>query len=174
MAGELKPGTRLPQQKLARELGVNQGAVRESLFELRYAGLVEITDGLGAFVLNLDEERLIEALHIREALEGMAARICCETLNRRQLDELRELAAEVDHLGATGRIEEMCPRDEQFHSRIVELTEMPMLERLADSYRTLARIARMWPEGHILEPEHQNLLVPIQHNDPDEAERAMR
>ena len=40
LSGESKPGERLSQQSLARELGVAQGTVRESLLELQFMGVV--------------------------------------------------------------------------------------------------------------------------------------
>ena len=58
LSGESKPGERLTQQSLARELGVGQGLIRESLFELQWLGLVESIDGLGMFVDKLDVARI--------------------------------------------------------------------------------------------------------------------
>ena len=52
LSGENKPGERLSQQSLARELGVAQGTVREALLELQWLGLVESVDHLGVFVEN--------------------------------------------------------------------------------------------------------------------------
>jgi len=61
LSGESKPGERLSQQSLAKELGVAQGAVRESLLELQWLGLVESVDHLGVFVGDLDASRISEA-----------------------------------------------------------------------------------------------------------------
>src|ERR1700748_2174268 len=75
LSGESKPGERLSQQNLARELGVAQGTVRESLLELQWLGLVESVDHLGVFVDNLDAARICEAYMVREIMEGLAARL---------------------------------------------------------------------------------------------------
>src|SRR5690348_3836340 len=77
LSGESKAGERLSQQSLARELGVAQGTVRESLIELQWLGLVDSVDHLGVFVGNLDIARICEAYAVREVLEGLAARLCC-------------------------------------------------------------------------------------------------
>src|SRR6202035_2994562 len=77
LSGESKPGERLSQQSLARELGVAQGTVRESLLELQWLGLVESIDHLGVFVDNLDASRICEAYLVREVMEGLAARLAC-------------------------------------------------------------------------------------------------
>src|SRR3954466_6294206 len=73
LSGELKPGTRLTQQHLAKRFGVAQSVVRESLLELQASGLVRSVDNLGIFVSDLDTHSLIHAYFIREVLEGLAA-----------------------------------------------------------------------------------------------------
>src|SRR3954451_6879240 len=78
LSGELKPGTRLTQQQLAKRFGVAQSVIRESLLELQFTGLVESIDNLGIFVSELDTEKLLQAYEVREMLEGLAARSCCE------------------------------------------------------------------------------------------------
>ena len=41
LTGELKPGDRIVESRLAQELGVSQALVREELRELEFSGLVE-------------------------------------------------------------------------------------------------------------------------------------
>src|SRR3954468_20847993 len=78
LSGELRPGTRLTQQQLAKRFGVAQSVIRESLLELQFSGLVESVDNLGIFVSDLDTDMLLQAYEVREMLEGVAARRCCE------------------------------------------------------------------------------------------------
>src|SRR5690349_9656233 len=92
LTGQLAPGTKLRQHELARDLGAAVPVIREALLELRSLGLVEIVDNHGAFVSKLTAQRLIESFDIREALEGIAARRCCERITRLQVRELEELA----------------------------------------------------------------------------------
>src|SRR3954462_15330380 len=78
LTGELKPGSRLTQQHLAKKFGVAQSVVRESLLELQASGLVRSVDNLGIFVSDLDTNTLIHAYRVREMIEGLAARLSCE------------------------------------------------------------------------------------------------
>src|SRR5881394_506931 len=90
LTGELKPGTRLTQQHLAKRFGVAQSVVRESLLELQATGLVRSVDNLGIFVSDLDENRLLSAYEVREVLEGLAARCCCERASRADVRDMYE------------------------------------------------------------------------------------
>src|ERR1700759_5280733 len=82
LSGESKPGERLSQQNLARELGVAQGTVRESLLELQWLGLVESIDHLGVFVDKIYAERICQSYLVREVLERLAARLACTHASR--------------------------------------------------------------------------------------------
>lgn len=173
-SGERAPGERLVQLELAGELGVSQGVVREALIRLQAAGLVDITPGLGAVVTRIDAASVLDACRVREMLEGMAARLCCESISRQDLAALRRLAAGVDAAGEKGEIEQMARLDQQFHQRIVALAGNPLLTRLANAYRTLAKAIRTHQEGEMVSDRHVELLQPIERNEPDAAEWAMR
>src|SRR6202035_829355 len=95
LSGESKPGERLSQQSLARELGVAQGTVRESLLELQFLGLVESVDHLGVFVEKLDAARICEAYLVREVMEGLAARLACRTASRSDISELKNIVERI-------------------------------------------------------------------------------
>src|SRR4051794_17442878 len=90
LSREPRPGTRLTQQQLARRFGVAQSVIRESLLELQFSGLVQSVDNLGIFVSDLDTDMLLQAYEVREMLEGVAARRCCETASRSDIKQLTE------------------------------------------------------------------------------------
>jgi DNA-binding GntR family transcriptional regulator len=173
LSGETKPGERLSQQSLARELGVAQGTVRESLLELQWLGLVESIDRLGVFVDKLDVSRISEAYQLREVLEGLAARLACRNVGRADLAELRKMADEIfrlaqdDHAGT-------ATLDRRFHLRITELTRNNTLVRLSQTYRALGMTVRAFREPAVIHAEHLRIVEAIEHNFPEEAERRAR
>src|SRR5262245_18461541 len=93
--GKLPPGSKLLQRHLADEFGVSVSVVREALFELKSLGLVNVVPNFGAVVGNLNAKTLVDALQVREMLEGLAARLCCERASRSDVRELRALADEL-------------------------------------------------------------------------------
>src|SRR5215207_8319766 len=98
LSGELKPGTRLTQQHLAKKFGVAQSVVRESLLELQSSGLVRSVDNLGIFVSDLDTSSLIHAYHVREMLEGLAARLSCDRASRADVKAMYEMVDRIHEL----------------------------------------------------------------------------
>jgi DNA-binding GntR family transcriptional regulator len=174
LSGESKPGERLSQQNLARELGVAQGAVRESLLELQWLGLVESVDHLGVFVGDLDVSRICEAYQVREFLEGLAARLACNHAGRADIAELRAMADDIFKLAHENKAEEMGSLDRKLHFHIIELSRNGILLRLTETYRVLGMTVRASREPQIIHEEHLSIIEAIEHNSADEAERTAR
>jgi len=173
LSGESKPGERLSQQSLARELGVAQGTVRESLLELQWLGLVETVDHMGVFVDKIDAERISQSYHVREMLEGLAARLACENASRSDITELRKMADEIFRL-AQNKKNETGTLDREFHIHITELSRNATLIRLSQTYRILGMTVRAFRKPDVIHAEHLRIVEAIEHNFGDEAERQAR
>ena len=174
LSGELRPGTRLTQQQLAKRFGVAQSVIRESLLELQFSGLVESVDNLGIFVSDLDTDMLLQAYEVREMLEGMAARLCCETASRNDIKHLTDQAERIYELGMADKQVERGALDRDFHHRIITISGTVILSRLTEAYHVLGMIvqtSRSHPEIHA---EHLGIVKAIEENRPDDAERLAR
>lgn len=174
LSGESKAGERLTQQSLAKELGVAQGTVRESLFELEWLGLVESVERLGVFVGNLDAARICEAYYVREVLEGLGARLACAHAGRADVATLRTMADNILQLAQQGKEDEMGALDRNLHLQIIELSRNNILVRLAETYRVLGMTVRASRDAETIHQEHIRIVEAIEHNFPDEAERLAR
>ena len=174
LSGKLRPGAKLVQLRLAEQLDVSQGLVREALLELQASGLVETVDNRGMFVAKLNVDKLLEAVEVRAALEGLAARRCCETASRSQLRELTDLAERCYSLGEEGKPKQMASLDKEFHLRLLHLSGNSMLIRLAEQYRVLGKILRSGRDPKPVREEHLAVVRAIGKGDADRAERLMR
>jgi DNA-binding GntR family transcriptional regulator len=81
-SGELQPGERLVETRIAQELGTSQAPVREALRDLQLLRLVESEPFRGSRVRVFDEEELIEVYPVRASLEELAAKLAAEKLRR--------------------------------------------------------------------------------------------
>ena len=174
LSGELRPGTRLTQQQLAKRFGVAQSVVRESLLELQFSGLVESVDNLGIFVSDLDTDMLLQAYEVREVLEGMAARLCCERASRTDVKQLAEQAERIYQLGMDEKVVERGALVRDFHHRIILISRNVILARLTEAYHVLGMIvhtSRTHPE---IRDEHLGIVKAIEENRPDDAEHLAR
>jgi len=174
LTGQLKPGMRLRQQNLAKKFGVAQSVVRESLLELQASGLVRCVDNLGIFVSNLDVNTLIHAYHIREVVEGLAARLSCERASRADIRELHELADKIHAMAVAGRLDERGVLDHQFHNRTIVLAANPLLQCLTGCYQMLNIVVQAFSSHDLILQQHHGIAEAIEKGDADEAERRAR
>lgn len=72
VSGELEPGERLVETRIAQELGTSQAPVREALRDLELLRLVESEPFRGSRVRVFDEEEMIEVYPVRASLEELA------------------------------------------------------------------------------------------------------
>ena len=175
--GNYAPGSRLVQQQLAEEFRVSQTVVREALFELASVGLISLDDHKGAYVTELSKEMLFQAYDVREMLEGLAVRQCCEHASRANIKELAALAEQIDRLGQEKRLSEMAQLDRTFHQYLISFSANEVLQRLTKVITVLSKA--LWigedadeiPRHHL---DHMAVVTAIAENNPDEAERLIR
>lgn len=132
LSGEIAPGTRLIELKLASEFQTSQGPVREALCELEGMELVTTVPYRGTRVREVTVKDVREAYQVRAYLEELSGRLAAPLLP----DKLQpfEKAAKAA-LGAAKRndIQGYTRHDIQFHRLIVAASENRILLRTWDS-----------------------------------------
>ena len=88
MQGDLKPGERLMEIKLANRLGVSRTPIREAIRMLELEGLVVMIPRKGAQVAEITEKDLKDVLEVRMGLEELAVKFACQRITEEQLDNL--------------------------------------------------------------------------------------
>ncbi len=170
--GANPPGQRLVQEHLARQFSVSRGIVREALMELQAGGWVQTTDNCGSKVTPLDPDRIEEAYELRELMEGLASRRCCERITLAQLRELHEMTDAMDRHFHAGEWREGGQLDRKFHLRLVEIAASQMLSQLAAGFLAVTKFVTAEIKD-LNEPARNNrkLLEVIASGDSAAAER---
>ena len=78
--GELKPGERLMEIKLANRLGVSRTPVREAIRMLELEGLVVMEPRKGAHVAKITEKDLNDVLEVRMGLEELVVQFASKRI----------------------------------------------------------------------------------------------
>jgi DNA-binding GntR family transcriptional regulator len=126
--GELKPGTRVPQDDIARVLGVSRIPVREALIALEREGWVTIELNRGAFVNALDARALLDHYELYGMIYGFAAR---RALDRSPTPELiGHLEQVVKRLGEVDDPDEFLQLTVSYYRAIVDAARSPRLKPL--------------------------------------------
>ena len=90
--GELRPGDRVPQDRIATDLGMSKIPLREALVALGREGWVTLEPNRGVFVNAVDEEVVRDQFQLFALLFGFAARRCIEHDDPALLEELTRMS----------------------------------------------------------------------------------
>lgn len=124
--GELPPGQRVREVELAAKLGVSRTPVRESLPILAQEGVLTQLDTRGFVVRAFTPQEIMDAIDVRGALEGLAARMLAEQgPPRRLIHSLHECLHEGDEIFLKGHLVQADEArygemNRQFHAFIVQ------------------------------------------------------
>ncbi len=178
VSGELEPGSRIVETRVAREFGISQAPVREALRSLASLGLVEMRPHRGAWVRKPNQEELIEAVQVRGVLEAFAAEQAAPTISDELILDLERLLDEMLDLAANGDALAQAHKNAEFHATVVSAAGNAMLERtwkllepFSQTYltATVPGVDLMW-----LAKRHEPIVDALKARDPEAAALVMR
>jgi DNA-binding transcriptional regulator YhcF (GntR family) len=109
LTGYFGPGERLPEEQLAKTMGVSRGPVREALVTLEREGLIVIRRNRGAFVAQLSREDLDEVYSLRVAIERLAVERCVANATEEDIAELQSVVDRIAELMEDGTAASTTP-----------------------------------------------------------------
>ncbi len=176
LAGKYKPGDRLNESQIARELNISRIPVREALSQLQEQGLVQNRERRGMFVTNIGPEEVAQISSLRIVLETEALRLAQARVTPDILALLEGLVSQMD--AWNGTLLEAAALDLEFHRVIWKAAGNPYLERALNSlmvplfaHKTLEHVTkdvRRWRLSH-----HRIILDAIAGRTSDDLQEAL-
>ncbi len=118
--GEIPAGSKISEPVLAKQFGISRGPLREALSHLEVCNLIERKLNIGARVISLSSQHLIEIYQIRESLEGLAAGLAAKNMTDDEIDELEKLLQQHEKQIDEDQTYFQKEGDMDFHFRIVQ------------------------------------------------------
>ena len=172
ITGELPPGARLVEDRLAAQLGVSRNPVREALQTLAAEGFVAITPRRGAVVSRITAGQAEELFDVRMALESLAARTAARKARPGDVTRLQSVLDRARSATDAGELDLLAALNTEFHQEVVTigrndylaLLVAPMVRRVQWVFRASApaRAVHSWNE-------HEGLLQAIADRDEESA-----
>lgn len=176
--GELGPGSRIVETRIAREYGTSQAPVREALRALASHGLVEMRPYKGAWVRRPTREEFVEAVHVRGVLEAYAAELAAVAISEDDIARLDGLIADMLETAAHGDALTQAHKNGEFHGLIVRAAGNATLER---AWKFLEPITQVYLTSAVpdidlvwLARRHEAIVDALKRRDPAAASRETR
>ncbi|ANN67934.1 GntR family transcriptional regulator [Bordetella bronchialis] len=181
MSLDIAPGSRIPIDVLARELGVSQTPVREALSRLEREGLVRKEHLIGYSAAPQWTRKQFEDLYaFRLLLEPEAARLAARNMTPESLRLLETSAADMGHgeapVDRNTRYSRFARADANFHDEIMKIAGNDVIRTTLYNLHVHLHIFRLMFHTRVTQEalqEHENLLAAFRANDPDAAYAAM-
>lgn len=132
VSGQIKPGERLFEARLAEKFSISRAPIREALNKLQELGLAVSRPRHGISVVKLDEEDLQKINSLRIVLESEALRLCRANLTPEAEEELERLMKKMDSAKPLPAVDAM-QLDLDFHRAIWRMTGNEYLEKFLTS-----------------------------------------
>lgn len=176
--GLFKPGERLVETRIAHNLGVSQGAVREALRELEWMGFLETKPFSGTYVKALSVDALQEIYPVRAELEALGAKLALPNLTDADLDALQLQVDDMVRVSEQGDERGMVARNYEFHHTLMEASRNSALLRAWSmfqfSYWTSITTAELHDDLVYLARRHYKILEGFRSRDPELVSQRMR
>ena len=190
--GSLRGGEKLPtESEMTDMFGVGRSSIRAAIQSLSGLGIVEVRQGQGTYVRDLDASsiaRLVAdmldllpsvALQLWEARVLLEVGACRLAARRRTNEDIQAMSEAVERYRIAGYGDNpdlFLDADVEFHTALVKATHndvlVAMLEAVSDRFRQTRPRQSMSPEiTRSAIREHQQILAAIESSDSEEAAR---
>jgi len=158
ISGELEPGSRLLQDRIAAEFGASHVPVREAFRRLEAQGLAISEPRRGVRVASFDLADVREVAEMRAALEVLALRHAAPNLTSEILDAAEEATSAGD---ASRDVRSWEDANRRFHRLIIAPCEMPrLLMAIDDLHAASARfLFSAWRSDWEMRTDHDHRLI---------------
>jgi len=177
--GEVAPGDRLVESRIAGVLDISRTPVREAIHKLEREGLLRKLPHGGFTVVHLSREDIEETFGIRCVLESYAARLAALNHREEDLIPLEEKIREFQACLTKGRPEELPRINTEFHNFFYALSRSPKLIKLINDlrdqiYRFRRILLKMDNMARTSNEDHRNMLEAIRQRDVDRVENLVK
>ncbi|TWO73181.1 GntR family transcriptional regulator [Caenimonas sedimenti] len=178
-AGKLPPGTRIAEDRIARDLGVAPRPVHQAVLVLRRLGVLCDASGEGLEVAPMNADHVRDMFEVRAVLEGLAFRQAALRNANRAATEGPSYIAAGRRAEASGQVADMIEADMAFHDFIYALSGNQLIAPAVEAHWTdLQRVMgdALMPGSHPgdLWDQHEAMLWAVATGDADDAERLAR
>ncbi len=175
--GDLRPGERLMEIKLAEMLGVSRTPIREAIRKLELEGLVVMLPRKGAYVADISKKEIMDVLEIRAALDKLAAGLATQRMTKTEKEELKKVLASFEKNFKLGNIEGMITDDIRLHDIIYIGAKNEKLQHIINNLREqitrfrIIYLKEIYRKNEKLLDEHREIVDAILSGDIEKAQK---
>jgi DNA-binding GntR family transcriptional regulator len=177
---KLLPGEKIPQEKLAQDLGISRTPLVNALKVLEKEKLVQSIPRRGFFVRLFTKQEMISIFELREVLEGLAARRAALNISDKEIEQLRGFFQSFRSVSDIKDIKAYAKEDRRFHNFLLDIGAKEFLKSILETYNIIIYSYQVISsEGLVQSPndsiqDHLGVIDAVSRRDEEAAEILMR
>lgn len=179
LRGDVPPGRRVVENRMAKALGISRTPVREAFHKLEREGLIRLTPQGGYVVTGLSKEDIEDIFGIRGVLESYAAGLAALHHNEADLLLLMRKNEEAERCLREEKLQELPRINTEFHEILHSMTGRPKLIEIINNlqaqvyrFRKIILCERKYAEVSL--KAHRDLVTALKKRDSSRAEELIR
>jgi len=175
----LKPGQRLIERDLAKELGMSRTPIREAIHRLEKEGLVIVETNKGAYIAPISAADMAEIYQIRMVIEAFAGMLVAPYIMEETLNKLKQINEEMILAANIGQYRHADEKNDEFHTEIYKGCNNKRLYDMIIEHWNFARRLRtavFSVPGRMKEvyDEHEGIIEALSKRDQELVEKLIR
>ncbi|MDM5196545.1 GntR family transcriptional regulator [Fictibacillus enclensis] len=178
MEGKYQPGERMVETKVAENLGVSRGTVREAFRMLTKDDLLAQKEN-SLFVYHPDAQDILDIYECRKSLESLSAKLAARNITDQQLEKLEKIIHESKKALAMPDTQKLTSLNQKFHDTIAFASRNKQLIQLFEVINAKVLYIRNCilkersESFAVLVSDHEEIFLALKERVPAKAEEKM-
>ena len=174
---ELKPGSLVSENDLARTLGISRTPVREAIHELVTAQLIEVVPQKGSYVSRISFDVIEEAAFLRRVLEVAIVEELCDNATEEDIAVLIENVRLQEYYLNNKIPSKIMELDNEFHYSLFCMSHKERIYGLMQSmmghFDRVRALSLYAVKDNKIVSDHRGIVTAISNRDKEEAKAIM-
>lgn len=173
ISGQLKPGERLNQVKLATQLGISRTPLLQAMNRLTSEQLTETIPRRGTRVRTFSNDDLLSIYEIRGRLEPYTCELAAKSINSEQIQLLKENITAMQEAIDNNDETLFKTLDNEFHNIIINSSNSTFISEVLEKYVPLMHAVNLLKPMEKSIIDHKNILDALCEKDALSASQLM-
>lgn len=179
MDGDILPGERIIETRVAEQLGVSRGTIREAFQMLLKDGLLIRNDKIIS-IYNPDKKEISDLYECRISIESLATKLATQRISLNEIATLEKVISDTKQALKDNDTKRLTIHNQAFHDIIQEASNNEQLIKICDTIKTkILFIRKRILKEHFHDfssfvEDHEKIFIAIKNQDANLAEKEMR
>lgn len=122
LTGKLKPGEKLVESTISKEMSISKTPIREALRELAKEGLIIHHTRRGISVIDFTEKDIDEIISLRAEIEAFGIRLALPKIKEKERERINKLISNIRRYDEENKLHKLVEADIQLHAYLMDLS----------------------------------------------------